>query len=89
MDLNNVDSFNDWEKWKHTIAKAVNLGEAVGMSEDTVQKIGYRIGNMLSAAVDPENREHRLLKELWRVGDNDDRKALTKMIVKMAQTDDK
>lgn len=89
MGLNNIESFNDWDKWKKTLSKAVNLGEAMGFSEDTVEKIGFRIGNVLSATVDPENREHKLLQELWKSGDDSDRKALSRMIIKMVQTDDK
>lgn len=89
MDLNNIESLSNWDRWKKTLSKAVNLGEAVGMSEKTIENIGYRIGNMLSAAVDPENREQRVLQELWRVGDEQDRRALTNMIVKMVKSDDK
>lgn len=89
MEINKIESFTDWDKWKKTLSTAVNLGEAVGMSEKTVEKIGFRIGNILSAAVDPENREQRVLQELWKSGDDADRKALSKMIVKMVQTDDK
>lgn len=89
MELNNIKSFNDWNKWKKTIAKAVNIGEATGLSEQTIENIGFRIGNILSATTDPENREQRVLQELWKAGDDDDRKALSKMIVKMVQQDDK
>lgn len=89
MELNNIDNFADWQKWKDNLGKAVNLGESIGFSESTIDKIAYRIGNVLSAAVDPENREQRVLQELWKAGDDDDRKALAKMIVKMVQTDDK
>lgn len=87
MEINKIDNFADWDKWKSTLAKAVNLGEAVGLSEHAIEMLGYRLGNILSAAVDPENREQRVLQELWRAGDENDRKALTKMIVKMVQTD--
>lgn len=83
------DNFNDWNKWKSTLHKAVNLGETIGLSEDTIEGIGTKIGNILSANVDPENREQRVLQELWKVGDDDDRKILSKMIVKMVQIDDK
>ncbi len=34
-------SLNDRGKWEKTIANAVNLGEAVGMSEDSVEKISF------------------------------------------------
>ena len=88
MEINN-SNFSDWDKWKKNIEKAVNLGEAVGLSENTIENIGQKVGNFLSSTTDPENREHRLLQELWKSGDDDDRKALSKMIVKMVQTDDR
>lgn len=34
------------------------------------------------------NREQRVLQELWKAGDDNDRKALSRMIVKMVQNDD-
>lgn len=89
MDLNNSEMLGEWEKWKKTLSKAVNVGRAVGMSGDTIDNIGYRIGNFLSAAVDPENREQRVLQELWKSGDDEDRRSLAKMIVKMVETENK
>jgi len=87
MEINNTESFTQWEKWKGTLAKAVSLAEMVGMSESTIDKIGLKVGNMLSASVDPENREQRLLQELWKAGDDKDRAVLTKLLVNMLQTD--
>lgn len=89
MDLKNVKTLSDWDAWKNTLSKAVNLGEAVGLSEKTIDNVAYKIGNTLSAAVDPENREERVLQELWKVGDDSDRKTLAKLIVKMVEADDK
>ncbi|MFZ5351178.1 MAG: DUF3243 domain-containing protein [Bacillota bacterium] len=89
MEINKIDGFTDWNKWKENIGKAVNLGETAGLSENTIENIGVKIGNMLAANVDPENREQRLLQELWRVGDDSDRKVLAKMLVKMVQTENK
>lgn len=87
MELNNIENFKDWDKWKKTLHNAVNIGEAVGMSEETIDKLGYRVGTFLASTVDPENREHRVLQELWRVGDDEDRKTLSKLVVKMVKTD--
>jgi hypothetical protein len=88
MELGRSEIINDWGKWKETLSKAVNVGETVGLSENTIDNIAYKVGNALSASVDPENREQRLLQELWRSGDESDRKTLAKMIVKMVQVDD-
>jgi len=89
MEMNKTDYFTHWDKWKDTLRKAVNLGESVGMSQNTIENIGVKVGDFLAARVDPENREQRLLQELWKVGDDDDRKALSRMIVKMVETDEK
>ena len=87
MEINRMDSFTEWTNWKGTLSKAVNLGESFGMSENTIENIAIKIGNVLAARVDPENREQRLLQELWKVGDDSDRKILSKLIVKMVETD--
>ncbi|NLK97575.1 DUF3243 domain-containing protein [Defluviitalea saccharophila] len=88
MDYENTNTINDWGNWKNTIAKAVDLGQIVGLSDETISKVGTKIGNILNASVDPENGEQRLLKELWSVADDEDRQTLSKLIVKMVQSDD-
>lgn len=88
MEFNNMDNLTDWKKWKKTLKKSVDLGETVGLSEDTISKIGVKIGNVLSSSVDPENREQRVLQELWKAGDDNDRRTLSKMIAKMVQNDE-
>lgn len=87
MEINRAETFTQWEQWKGTLAKAVSMAEMVGMSESTIDKLAQRIGTILSASVDPENREQRLLQELWKVGDDKDRAVLAKLVVKMLQTD--
>jgi hypothetical protein len=89
VDFKNSETLSDWDKWKSTLAKAVNIGETVGLEESTIDKMAYRVGNMLSAAVDPENKEERVLQELWRAGDDEDRKVLAKLVVNMVRVDDK
>jgi hypothetical protein len=87
MELNQSETLSHWEHWKESLAKAVSLAETVGMSQNTIDKIAMKIGNALSAMVDPENREQRLLQELWKLGDDRDRAVLAKLIVKMLETD--
>ncbi len=87
MDLKNVDTLSHWEKWKDALGGVVNLGEKMGMSKDTIDSIGKKVGDFLTANVDPENREQRVLQELWKSGDDSDRKVLTKMLVNMTKRD--
>lgn len=83
MELNNLDHLKDWDKWKKTLKSAVHLGESVGMSEDSISKVGTKIGNFLSNNVDPENPQQRVLKELWDEADDNDKVVLSKMISRM------
>jgi Protein of unknown function (DUF3243) len=87
MDLKNVDMLQDWDKWKITLSKAVNFSEHLGISEEVVEGLAYNVGTFLSAIVDPENREERLLHELWKVGSKEDRKVLSKLIVKLVKSE--
>ncbi len=89
MEFNNLDNISDWKKWKETLSKSVDLGESIGLSDETISKLGVKLGNFLSASVDPENKEERVLQELWRVSDGEDKKVLSKLIMKMVQTDER
>ncbi|KZL92926.1 DUF3243 domain-containing protein [Clostridium magnum] len=76
-------TLENWDKWKETLGKAVNMGETIGMSDKTINNIAEKVGTFLSNHVDPQNDEERLLKELWDVAAEDDRKVLAKLIVKI------
>lgn len=78
-----METLENWDKWKETLGKAVNIGETVGMSDKTINNIAEKVGTFLSNHVDPQNDEERLLKELWDVAAEDDRKVLAKLIVKI------
>lgn len=72
-----------WEGWKNTLGTAINVAETVGVNEETVKNAAYRLGNFLADKIDPSSRENLLLKELWDAGTEDERIALTSMLVKM------
>lgn len=78
-----METLENWDKWKETLGKAVNMGETIGMSDKTINNIAEKVGTFLSNHVDPQNDEERLLKELWDVAAEDDRKVLAKLIVKI------
>lgn len=78
-----METLENWDKWKETLGKAVNIGETIGMSDKTINNIAEKVGTFLSNHVDPQNDEERLLKELWDVAAEDDRKVLAKLIVKI------
>ncbi|GKU26981.1 DUF3243 domain-containing protein [Clostridium folliculivorans] len=73
----------DWTEWKNTLGNAVELGENVGMSDDTITNVAEKVGTFLANNVDPRNPEERLLKEMWDVSDINDKNVLAKLIVRI------
>lgn len=75
----------DWHDWKETLGKAVDLGETVGMSNETITNIAEKVGTYLSNNIDPRNDEERLLKQMWDAASEEERKALANVIVKITE----
>ena len=74
---------NDWHDWKTNLGKAVDFGETVGMSDKTINTVAEKVGTFLSNNVTPSNDEERILKELWDVSNENERKVLSNLVVKM------
>ncbi|GFP74438.1 DUF3243 domain-containing protein [Clostridium fungisolvens] len=73
----------DWTEWKNTLGNAVELGENIGMSDNTITNIAEKVGTFLANNVDPRNPEERLLKEMWDASDINDKNVLAKLIVRI------
>jgi len=80
-----ADVYTDWGKWRKTLAGAVNVGEKVGMGDETIIKTANKIGNFLTNKADPENPEQKILQDLWVVATEKEKHALASTIVKMVQ----
>lgn len=78
-----------WGNWKKNLRMGINAGEFVGLSEDHIKGMAYRLGGFLAGHTDAGNREQRLIQELWIEGTEDERRALTSMLVKLLERDDK
>lgn len=74
-----------FDKWKEFLTERVNQAQQAGMSEDTISKLAFQIGEFLDDKVDPKNGEERLLKELWDVGDAEERKTMARLMVKFVE----
>ncbi|MDA8097820.1 MAG: DUF3243 family protein [Desulforudis sp.] len=78
-----------WEQWTKMLRTGINIGEFIGLSEDRIKGMSYRMGGFLAGHIDSGNREQRLLQELWLEGTEEERRGLTSMLVKMLERDDK
>ncbi|KIL41400.1 hypothetical protein SD70_07035 [Gordoniibacillus kamchatkensis] len=74
-----------FSKWKSFLGDRVEAAEKAGFSDESISQIAYQIGGFLADKIDPENKEERVLKELWDVADEQERKAIAKCMVKLAK----
>ncbi|CAM3948208.1 DUF3243 domain-containing protein [Cohnella lubricantis] len=76
---------SNFSAWKKFLGDRVEAAKAMGISEDAIAKLAYEIGEFLDNKVDPKNEEQRVLKELWDIGDESERKTMARMMVKLAE----
>lgn len=74
-----------FEKWKSFLSERVEQAKKAGMSDETIAKLAFQIGEFLDEKVDPKNEEERLLKELWDVGNEEERKTIARLMVKLVE----
>ncbi|MBH5316573.1 DUF3243 domain-containing protein [Paenibacillus sp. GSMTC-2017] len=74
---------SNFKTWKHFLADRVTQAKSIGLTEDTIANLAFEIGSFLDEKVDPKNEEERVLKELWDVGDDEERKTVAKLMVKL------
>lgn len=75
----------NFDTWKKFLGERVVQAEKMGMSEDTISKLAYEIGDFLDEKVDPQNPSNRALKELWAVGNQEERQTIARLMVKLAK----
>jgi hypothetical protein len=71
-----------FDRWKEFLGERVNQAEKAGMTEETIDKLAFQIGEFLSDKIDPENHQERVLKELWDLGDQEERKTIARLMVR-------
>ena len=80
-----MSNSSNWDEWKENLSKAVEFGENIGLSNNSINNIAEKIGGFLANHVEPTNEEERLLKELWDIGNQHDKHVLAKLVVKMTK----
>ncbi|WEK56125.1 MAG: DUF3243 domain-containing protein [Candidatus Cohnella colombiensis] len=76
---------NNFDSWKGFLGDRLSAAKKLGIDEQSIDKLAYEIGQFLDERIDPKNEEQRVLKELWDVGDESDRKTMAHLMVKLAE----
>ncbi|MFS0638005.1 DUF3243 domain-containing protein [Mesobacillus foraminis] len=89
--LNRMDSeradeiLGNFEEFKSYLSKRIQLGKSAGLNEEQLANTAQQIADYLADNVEPRNREEQLLRELWKVGNEEEQHKLAHMLVKLAQ----
>jgi len=75
----------DFEEFKKYLHNRIKIGESIGLGEEQLAKVAEKVAGYLAANEEPRNSEEKLLQELWKVGDQDQRHKLAHLLVRMAQ----
>lgn len=75
-----LTSFDTWKQFLHD---RVQAAESIGLSEEQISKLAFKIGDFLANKIDPENPQERVLKDLWSVAEADEQKTIARLMVKM------
>lgn len=89
--LNRMDSeradeiLGDFNEFKTYLSKRIQLGRTAGLSDEQLANTAQQIADYLAEKVEPRNREEQLLRELWKVGNEEEQHKLAHMLVKLAE----
>ncbi|CAI6086013.1 DUF3243 domain-containing protein [Cohnella sp. JJ-181] len=76
---------SNFQSFKSYLNRRIALGESLGLSEEQLAQVAEKVADYLAEHEDPRNAEENLLKELWKVGEQDERHKLAHMLVRLAQ----
>lgn len=80
--LSVLDNFSTWKEF---LADKIDKAKDYGMSNDTITNLAQHVGDYLSQHVEPENKEERVLLELWNAASEEEQRAIASTMVKLVQ----
>lgn len=79
-----LENFNEFKEYLH---KRIEVGKNIGLNEEQLAVTAEKIAEYLAENVEPKNREEKLLKELWKAGNKEERHKFAHLLVKFAKED--
>lgn len=76
---------DDFSTWKAFLANKLEQAKDHGMSNDAITNVAQHVGDYLSSHVEPENKEERMLQELWQAASKEEQEALASTMIKLVQ----
>ncbi|WP_409294631.1 DUF3243 domain-containing protein [Peribacillus sp. SCS-26] len=79
------DIMSSFDTFKSYLHDKVSKGEKLGLGEEQLAKLTDKVSGYLAEHEEPRNREEYLLQQLWKSGNEEQRHALSHMLVKLVQ----
>ena len=83
MEISSSTVNKDWDSWKKFLSQAMEFAEELGISKDKISLLASQAGEILAENVQPATPEQRVLKELWSVSDQNEKKVLANLMTKI------
>ena len=83
--INAMDFVKDWASWRGHLQDAIKRGREFGMSDEMIQKLSVKVGDFLANKICPATPEEELMKELWEVANQEERKTLATLMFKLVE----
>jgi ABC-type Zn uptake system ZnuABC Zn-binding protein ZnuA len=74
---------SNFKEFKSYLGDKIEWGKKLNLSEETLAKGAEKAANYLANHEEPRNREEYLLRELWKVGTEEEQHKLAHMLVKI------
>ncbi len=75
----------NFDQWIETLGKAMDDAKSMGMPNELMSKGAEQLGDYLAQEVNPDVPENRFLKELWEISDQNEKHALSNMMIKYVE----
>ncbi|MCL5057963.1 MAG: DUF3243 domain-containing protein [Actinobacteria bacterium] len=83
MELAGSSVNKDWDNWKRFLSEAMEFAGELGVSREKISLLAGQAGEILADSVQPANAEQRVLKELWSVSDQQEKKVIANLMTKL------
>ncbi|PYZ95525.1 hypothetical protein CR205_18515 [Alteribacter lacisalsi] len=88
MDQNKKEQIlKDFNEFENYLADKINKGEKIGLGEEQLAKGAERVAEYLKNHEEPKNSEEKLLQEMWKVADDEEKHKMAHVLVKLAKKD--
>ncbi|MFC7687082.1 DUF3243 domain-containing protein [Ureibacillus sp. GCM10028918] len=72
-------------QFKNYLSEQVSKGEKLGLSEETLAKAAEKVADHLAKSEEPRNSEEKVLQELWKAAEGEEKHAIAHALLRMVQ----